>query len=136
MTISNNVEAYLLDAAVLFRLLYEPGQIRREVYTVLQSPKSNLLVSHLTLWETFSKVFRGANSLDRAALELELDKVRRLGTGFVSLTQEDVMKAVALPDIHRDPFDRMLIAQAQRLGATIISSDRKLPLYDVAVMPL
>jgi PIN domain nuclease of toxin-antitoxin system len=64
----------------------------------------------------------------RAELEL---------SGFASLpiTHEHGLAAGALPLHHKDPFDRMLIAQAQLESLTIVTSDRRFAAYDVALLP-
>ncbi|HEX7939784.1 MAG TPA: type II toxin-antitoxin system VapC family toxin [Gemmatimonadaceae bacterium] len=56
--------------------------------------------------------------------------------GFVSLaiTSEHAMVAAALPPIHKDPFDRMLVAQAKVEGLTLVTADPLLARYDVSVL--
>jgi PIN domain nuclease of toxin-antitoxin system len=51
------------------------------------------------------------------------------------MTPEDAVAAAALPMHHRDPFDRMLVAQAIRLDATIVSRDRAFDVYGVSRLP-
>ncbi|WP_394813342.1 type II toxin-antitoxin system VapC family toxin [Streptomyces johnsoniae] len=46
------------------------------------------------------------------------------------------MRAGRLPDHHRDPFDRVLVAQAQIEGLTLVTRDKRIPQYDVPVMPV
>jgi len=60
-----------------------------------------------------------------------------VGLGFVplSMTPEHADAAGRLPLHHRDLFDRMLVAQAQLEGLTIVTRDRSIGLYDVATMP-
>ena len=63
-----------------------------------------------------------------------LDAIRRTGMDTLPVTAFDAVNAAALPMHHGDPFDRMLVAQAQRLDAPIVSRDRTLSAYDVDVL--
>ena len=82
----------------------------------------------ITVWEITQKIAAGklpwpANMLPLSVL------LRRHGFSFLSFTWEDGEAANALPPIHRDPMDRMLIATALRTGMTVITSDQTIPLY-------
>ena len=86
-------------------------------------------LSAVSLWEMLIKV-----EADR--LEVPLGFVDALRDDFVELrlTFDHVVQARALPPLHRDPFDRMLIAQAQAEGLTIVTSDETIPRYGVPVL--
>ena len=86
-------------------------------------------LSAVSLWEMLIKVEAGR-------LEVPLGFVDALRDDFVELrlTFDDVVQGRALPPLHRDPFDRMLIAQAQAEGLTIVTSDETIPRYDVPVL--
>lgn len=62
--------------------------------------------------------------------------VRILDTGVrvLGLTAEDGLSVASLPLHHRDPFDRLLIAQAGRIGFTLVTADPRIHAYDVAVL--
>jgi PIN domain nuclease of toxin-antitoxin system len=88
-------------------------------------------VSPVTPWEI--EIKRATGKLDAPDdLEHQLDDA-----GFVALPImiEHGLAAGRLPLHHRDPFDRMLVAQAQIEGLTIVTSDRDIPRYQVAVLP-
>jgi PIN domain nuclease of toxin-antitoxin system len=57
------------------------------------------------------------------------------GIDTLPITAPDAVRAARLPMYHADPFDRMLVAQAQRLDAFVVSRDRALSAYDVEVLP-
>ena len=63
------------------------------------------------------------------------DAVDRSGFRALQITHNHAIAAGALPRHHRDPFDRMLVAQAQLEGLTLVTTDRQLAAYDVAVLP-
>lgn len=86
-------------------------------------------LSAVSLWEMLIKVEAGR-------LEVPLGFVDALRDDFVELrlTFDHVVQGRALPPLHRDPFDRMLIAQAQAEGLTIVTSDETIPRYGVPVL--
>ena len=86
-------------------------------------------LSAVSLWEMLIKVEAGR-------LEVPLGFVDALRDDFVELrlTSDHVVQGRALPPLHRDPFDRMLIAQAQAEGLTIVTSDETIPRYGVPVL--
>ena len=126
----------LLDANALLPTVLTPGLLSPETLALPTDTENELLVSHATLWEMLAKVHRGQVRVRGQAVAVSLEAIRSLGAEFVPITEEDVLAAVTLPDIHRDPFDRMLVAQAFRVGASILSSDRKLQMYGVPVIAL
>ena len=79
-------------------------------------------------------IFKAAIGKLGAPSELEAELLR---AGFtpLPLTMRHARAAGALPLHHRDPFDRMLVAQAQLEGLTIVTSEEKIAQYEVAVLP-
>jgi len=88
-------------------------------------------VSAATVWEI--EVKRRAGRL-RAPDELLAD-LHTAGFATIPVTPEDAVAAAALPMHHRDPFDRMLVAQAIRLDATIVSRDAAFDRYGINRLP-
>jgi len=96
------------------------------------APANDVFVSAVSIWEAAIKRALGSLDVDPAALvrEIEVEGFSRL-----LITYDHAVAAGALPLHHKDPFDRMLVAQAQLESLTIVTSDRKLSAYDVAVLP-
>ena len=90
-------------------------------------------MSLATLWEIGLKASRGRLDL-RHGFEGFLQRVRELQTMFLQVGIEDIVRSAALPFHHRDPFDRMLIAQALAEGIPIVTSDRRFAAYGVEVV--
>ena len=65
------------------------------------------------------------------AIKISLGRLRLAGFAFLPLTLEHVEEVGALPLYHRDPFDRMLVAQARVEKLTLVTSDRRLAAYAV-----
>lgn len=121
----------LLDAHALLWWLADDPQLDSAAARSIADPANAVLVSAATVWEI--EVKRVAGRL-QAPAEL-LDAIGRSGMDTLPITALDAVTAAELPMHHGDPFDRMLVAQAQRLDALIVSRDRALHAYDVEVLP-
>ena len=109
----------------------EPTRLRPETRGTLEDPDTDVFVSVVSAWEAGIK--RKSGKLDTPDdLEVQLDSKR-----FVPLeiTLGHALAAGDLPLHHHDPFDRMLIAQAQLESLTIVTRDRRFAAYDVALLP-
>lgn len=117
----------LVDAnALLWWASDDPG-LSEPARRTIADPANAVLVSAATIWEI--EVKRVAGRLDAPANILE--EAERSGFDVVPLTGTDAVAAANLPEHHRDPFDRLLIAQALRLDAIVISRDRAFAAYGV-----
>jgi PIN domain nuclease of toxin-antitoxin system len=121
----------LLDAHALLWWLADDPQLDSAAVRSIADPANDVLVSAATVWEI--EVKRVAGRL-RTPIEL-LDSIRETGMDTLPVTALDAVTAAGLPMHHGDPFDRMLVAQAQRLDALIVSRDRVLHAYEVNVLP-
>ena len=103
-----------LGAELLDRLRHEP----------------DIFLSPVTLWEITIKQSAGklAGPPDLA------ERVRDMGFRELPVTHAHAIAAGRLPSLHRDPFDRMLVAQAITEGLTLASRDASIALYDVDVL--
>jgi len=121
----------LLDAHALLWALSGSRELRPDARSALEDPANEVLVSAGTVWEI--EIKRAAGRLEAPSDLLQAIQA----TGFMTLpiTAADAERAARLPRHHGDPFDRMLVAQAQRLDAFIVSRDRSLDAYGVDVLP-
>lgn len=120
----------LVDTHALLWWLGAPDRISRAAQAALKDPEHRIYVSAAVAWEMAIKVNLG--KLD--ALEVVDDLVRILYTkGFhrLAISTDHALRAGMLPLHHTDPFDRMLIAQAQALNCPIVSADARLDSYGV-----
>ena len=120
----------LLDTHVLLWSLTEPRKLRRETRDALQSASNDVYVSAVSGWEIAVK--RALGKL-RAPDDLEAG-VRQQGFLPLHLTFLHAEQAGALSPHHGDPFDRMLVAQAQVEGLAIVTRDARIPLYGIHTM--
>lgn len=121
----------LVDAHTLLWWLADDPQLDAAAARSVADPTNDVLVSAATVWEIEVKRVLGRL---RAPEEL-LDAIRDTGMETLPVTALDAVTAAILPMHHADPFDRMLVAQAQRLDALIVSRDRALHAYEVRVLP-
>lgn len=121
---------YLLDTHTYFLYRSAPGRLSPALLDVLTDRSQEILISVATPWELATKTGKG--KLDAAQLLVDFE-ARETAAGFI-LTEVRTTQAIRsglLPPHHRDPFDRLLVAQAFDLGVPIISSDPVLDLYGV-----
>jgi PIN domain nuclease of toxin-antitoxin system len=121
----------LVDANALIRALTGDPTLGSDAAAAITDPANRVLVSVGTVWEI--EIKRSAGRL-KAPDDL-LEQLREASIDALPITAEDAQVAARLPMHHRDPFDRLLVAQAQRLSATIVSRDRALDAYDVDRLP-
>ena len=120
----------LLDAHALLWALSDHPTLRDETREAIASPANDVLVSAATVWELAIKRQLGK-------LEAPDDLVGVIAaTQFIGLpiTLGDAESAAALPRHHADPFDRMLVAQARRVGATLVTRDPAFTAYGIDVL--
>jgi PIN domain nuclease of toxin-antitoxin system len=121
----------LLDTHVLIWALSDPNRLALKSRAAIKAEDSEVFVSVVSPWEVAIKGRReGLQLPDR--LEEELDR-RRFELLPVLLRHTDPIES--MPYHHRDPFDRMLVAQAVVDGMTIVTADRKRTKYQVSLMP-
>jgi PIN domain nuclease of toxin-antitoxin system len=120
----------LLDTHALVWWMEDASRLSRRAATVIANTANRIFISAAVGWELSIKVSSGkmkpASILDD--LERELEKA-----SFVQLpiTLEMALRAGSLPPHHRDPFDRMLVAQAQLLRVPVVSADTLLDNYQI-----
>ena len=121
----------LLDAHVVLWAVSDPSRLPATARGAIESPQNDVVVSASSIWELEIK-----RALGKLRIEVELlAELERVGFDVLPITAADATAAARLPLHHRDPFDRMLIAQAQRLGAVLMSRDRAFDVYDVELLP-
>jgi PIN domain nuclease of toxin-antitoxin system len=120
----------LLDAHAFLWWLRDE-ELDRPARDSIAAPANDVLVSAATVWEL--EIKRTLGKL-RAPDDL-VATIEAVGFGCLPILGEDAVRAGRLPLHHRDPFDRMILAQALRLDATIVSRDRAFRAYDVPILP-
>jgi len=118
----------LLDTNALLWAVHEPQRLSPQAIAAIRTETS--AVSLVSFWEIAIK--QSIGKLD-AGDGLE-SWVRAAGLEVVPIRSEHVWRTRDLPLLHRDPFDRMLVAQALIEGMTLVTSDRAFAEYGVSVI--
>jgi PIN domain nuclease of toxin-antitoxin system len=119
----------LLDTHVVLWWLTDDPTLSGDLKTRIDR-EPDIYISPATVWEIAIKQSMG--KLDGPALLPEI--VRDSGFRPLSITSEHAVVAGRLPPIHRDPFDRMLIAQARCEGLTLVTRDALIQKYEVDLL--
>jgi PIN domain nuclease of toxin-antitoxin system len=112
----------LLDTHVLLWAAGQPEKLSRKTRNLLSDPDNALLFSAVSLWEIVIK-----QAIGRDDFKVDPRQLRRglldNGYGEVAITSMHALAVDDLPPLHRDPFDRMLLAQARVEGFTLLTAD-------------
>jgi len=100
-------------------------------HAIIKSKENNAIVSAVSAWEIATKVRLGKLPAAVALVQDFVSDLRRHRIEILDVTAEHAIRAGLLPGPHKDPFDRMLIAQALSENLPIVSNDRALDAYGV-----
>lgn len=118
----------LLDTHLLLWAAGEPGKLSSKSRNLLSNPTAELIFSTASIWEVVIK-----NALGRSDFQVEPQQLRDglIQNGYHELVirSEHVLAVGLLPLIHKDPFDRILIAQAQVENITLLTTDDQIVRY-------
>ena len=122
----------LLDTHIALWWLGDTPELPDAVRDVVQDADNVVYISAATIWEI---------AIKRALGKLEvgdeyLTEIAEQGFVELPIRWQHAQRVEALPMLHRDPFDRLLIAQAQTLGLTLVTTDALIRKYSVSVLPL
>ena len=123
----------LLDTHVIIWFITDDKKLPPKIKTIIENPENAAFVSMVSLWEMGIK-----HSLQKLTLTKELKDVFKLiedsGFEIMPVTTEHILENSKLPFHHRDPFDRMLIAQANAEDLKLVSKDDWMKNYQVDVI--
>ena len=118
----------LLDTQILLWAAGQPARLAVAARALLGDPNNELIFSAASLWEIAIK-----NSLGREDFRVDPRLLRRglLDNGYAELpvTSQHAVNIDGLPPLHKDPFDRLLLAQARSEGITLVTGDARLARY-------
>lgn len=120
----------LLDSHVLLWMITRERRIREATIAAILDPGNQVYVSAASVWEI--EIKRATGRLH--ASENVIEFVENSGFAELPVTFRHGDSAARLPMHHRDIFDRMLIAQAQVEGLTLVTDDSQIVRYDVPIM--
>lgn len=120
--------SFLLDTHVLLWAAGVPERLPGEVRAMIEDPETELIFSAVSIWEVAIK-----NGLGRADFNVDprllLRGLRENGYQELPVTATHAAAVDLLPPIHSDPFDRLLVAQAQAEAHTLLTADTTVARY-------
>ena len=123
----------LLDTHCWLWLVGEPSRLSEPSRQLLRDAESELYLSAASAWEIAIKFALGRLRLPRPPSVLMAEWMAEDRVGALPILHAHALRAGELPAHHGDPFDRLLVAQAQIEGLTLLTADRALGQYDVEV---
>lgn len=118
----------LLDTHILLRAAYDPPGLSQDARSIIEDHSNTLVFSAASIWEVAIK-----SSLGRKDFLADARVLRRalLEAGYQELPLDGAHTAAVadLPALHKDPFDRILLAQARHEGITLLTSDQTVAAY-------
>lgn len=120
----------LLDTHIILWYMEDNPRLGTAIRETMEQAAPQVFVSLASVWEMSIK-----SALGKLRMPANLAQaLAATGVQLLSITLAHALAAGALPPHHRDPFDRMLVAQAQRSRLTLVTHDARMRPYDVAVL--
>ena len=123
---------YLIGTNILIYLLCNPTELSYEAKRILTKEKS-ISVSIVSLWEIAIK-----QSIGKLNIKLTIPQIEKIclerDVKIIPINAKEIENVKLLPMIHRDPFDRLIISQAQNNDMCLITRDATIPKYDITTV--
>lgn len=121
----------LLDTHTLLWFVSGDTRLSADARAIMDDPENDVLVSIASLWEVVIKVGVGKLELDMPVEQFVVDQVSRNQFTVLPIELSHLVTVSTLPLHHRDPFDRLLAAQALSEGVPVVGTDPTFDAYDV-----
>jgi PIN domain nuclease of toxin-antitoxin system len=125
----------LLDTHVWLWMLTAPSRLG-DAATILADTRNELLLSAASSWEIAIKFGLGRLPLPEPPARYIPTRIRTTNVTPLAIEHRHTHAVAELPDHHQDPFDRLLVAQAQLLDVPLATSDERVGAYDVRILPV
>ena len=124
----------LLDTQCWLWWFSQPERLSGDVIEKIADETNEVWFSVASVWEMGIKVAIGKLALPEQIDDYVSTRMAQLGARSLEITASHALRVAVLPLHHRDPFDRMLIAQAQIEDMTLVSADSMFKQYEVSVL--
>ena len=124
----------LLDTQVFLWLLSDDSQLSDTARRVFANADNGILLSVATVWEIVVKAQRGKLPFPQPAAPYIRQQIGKTSVEVLPISLAHTLRVEKLPTYHRDPFDRILLAQAVEERIPIMSTDRAFRAYPVEII--
>lgn len=128
------MRGYLLDTAIFLWSLGSAERLNRQATALLEDATTELFLSAASSWEISIKSASGKLKLPEAASTYVPKRLTSHGIRSLPISQIHALAAGELPRHHRDPFDRMLIAQAASEDMVLMTADPSFKKYGIDIL--
>jgi PIN domain nuclease of toxin-antitoxin system len=122
----------LLDTHALLWYLHDDAKLSSEAKSLISEPTNTLLISPISYWELAIKASLKKLVLKTPVIDLVREATADLGATILPIEPRHVVPLETMPFHHRDPFDRLLIAQAMVESIPVVSADTVFDSYRVS----
>jgi len=124
----------LLDTHIILWVAGAPEKLSESTHALLQASDNSLFFSAASIWEIVIKLGLGGKDF-----KVDPSRLRKMlmqnGYAELPITAEHALKIESLPALHKDPFDRLLLAQARAEGMMLLTVDPLIAQYQDSVLP-
>jgi len=124
----------LIDTQCWLWMNASPEKLSRRTHGLLMDPGTERLLSAVSIWEIGIKYHLGKLPLPVAPADYVPARMALTRTAELAIIGSHALRASSLPALHRDPFDRILVAQALVEGLILVTADERLMKYGVPVL--
>jgi len=124
------MKEYLLDTHTLIWFLEGNNLLPENVRNIIINTENKVLISIATLWEMSIKISIGKLSLSRSLEEI-IRKLSDENIAIIPIEPSDVLRVLTMPFHHKDPFDRIIVAQSMAGNITVLSNEQLFDQYGV-----
>ena len=122
---------YLLDTHVVLWFFNDVKKLPKTTYHIILDPANEKYVSIASVWELAIKIGTGKLVFKGGVVRF-FSMICKNGFGLLPIKRSHIKTLETLPLLHRDPFDRILVASAMAEGMSLITADENIPRYDIA----
>jgi PIN domain nuclease of toxin-antitoxin system len=120
----------LLDTHVLLWAVNGEENASAAVRDAVRDPANELFISIASFWEAAIKIGNGKLIVPGGSVTTLIDFAATLGATTLAITETHLRLLEALPKLHRDPFDRLIVVQARAEALRLVSADRLILQYE------
>lgn len=121
----------IIDTQAFLWVTSAPGRLPANVQQLVRDSSTDLVLSAASSWEIAIKFALGKLRLPAPPIEYVTTRAERHRLTLLPVEHRHALQVATLPDHHRDPFDRLLVAQGQLEGLPILTADPNFSRYDV-----